>query len=105
LMRKIIRTRRTVKHYVIFALSTIVLFVIITLFGIYTTSDLSTLFPEMAVSIKKLDAEELKMTLLVTIALFGAILTVLVGGIYFLLYGLLMRKLKRNYHELKRLEF
>jgi hypothetical protein len=105
LMRKIIKTRKTVKHYVIFALSTIMLFVIITLFGIYMTEDLSTVFPDMADSFQNLDAQKLKVTLLGTIAIFGVFFTLLVGVFYFLLYGLLLRKLKKNYYELKKLEF
>jgi hypothetical protein len=105
LMRKIIKTRRTVKHYVVFALSTIVLFVMVTLVGIYMTDDLAILFPEMADSLKNLDPNKLKTTLLGTIALFGTIFIVLMGAIYFLLYGLLLRKLKQNYQELKKLEF
>lgn len=105
LMGKIIKTRRTVKHYVVFALSTIVLFVMVTLVGIYMTDDLAILFPEMADSLKNLDPNRLKTTLLGTIALFGTIFTVLMGAIYFLLYGLLLRKLKQNYQELKKLEF
>lgn len=105
LMRKIIKTRRTVKHYVVFALSTIVLFVMVTLVGIYMTDDLAILFPEMADSLKNLDPNKLKTTLLGTIALFGTIFIVLMGAIYFLLYGLLLRKLKRNYQDLKKLEF
>ena len=34
----------------------------------------------------------------------GLIFTLVIGGIYFLLYGLLLRKLNKNYGELKKLE-
>ena len=38
------------------------------------------------------------------VAILGVLFTAFMGLIYFLLYGLLTRKLKRNYWELKRME-
>ncbi|MEO1013336.1 MAG: hypothetical protein AAFX53_18735, partial [Bacteroidota bacterium] len=34
----------------------------------------------------------------------GLVFTLLIGGVYLLLYGFLLRKLNKNYQELKRLE-
>ncbi|APQ16335.1 hypothetical protein [Maribacter hydrothermalis] len=104
LMRKIIRTRRTVKHYVIFSLSMIMVTIIIMIIGVYLNDNISQAFPELKDGLKNVSNEKLKVTVMLSIGIFGVILTVFMGGIYFLLYGLLLRKLKKNYSELKQLE-
>lgn len=105
LMRKIIRTRRTVKHYVIFSLSMIMVTVIIMVIGIYLNEDITNSFPELKDSLEKISEEKLRITLMLTIGLFGVLLTLFMGVVYFLLYGLLLRKLNKNYAELKQLDF
>ena len=104
LMRKIIRTRRTVKYYVIFSLSTILVFIAIVIIGIYLNDSFMDNFTELAGDSKEVSPEKLKTTLMVSMAILGVVLTAFFGGIYFLLYGLLLRKLKSNYKELKKLE-
>lgn len=104
LMRKIIRTRRTVKHYVIFSLSMIMVTIIIMIIGVYLNDNIAQAFPELKDGLKNVSNEKLKVTVMLSIGIFGVILTVFMGGIYFLLYGLLLRKLKKNYSELRQLE-
>ncbi|WP_194526436.1 hypothetical protein [Zobellia roscoffensis] len=104
LMRKIIRTRRTVKYYVIFSLSTILVFIAIVIIGIYLNDSFMDNFTEMAGDEKGVSPEKLKTTLMVSMAILGVVMIAFFGGIYFLLYGLLLRKLKKNYKELKKLE-
>jgi len=104
LMQKIIKTRKTVKHYVIFSLSMIMVTVIVMVIGIYLSEDVSAAFPELREGLAKITPEKLRITLMLTIGIFGVLLTLFMGGIYFLLYGLLLRKLNRNYKELKQLE-
>ncbi|SHJ83710.1 hypothetical protein [Pseudozobellia thermophila] len=104
LMRKIIRTRRTVKHYVIFSLSTILVFIGIVIVGIYLNDSFVDNITEMTDGASTVSPEKLKTTLMVSMALMGIVLVAFFGGVYFLLYGLLLRKLKKNYTELKRLE-
>lgn len=104
LMRKIIRTRRTVKHYVIFSLSTILVFIAIVIVGIYLNDSFVDNIAQMTDGAKAVSPEKLKTTLMVSMALMGIVLVAFFGGVYFLLYGLLLRKLKKNYTELKRLE-
>lgn len=104
LMNKIIRTRKTVKHYVIFSLAMIVVNIIITLIGIYLTEDIAQAFPEIQERLQAVSPEKLRTTLMLTVGIFGLVLTAVVGCIYFLLYGLLLKKLKRNYTELQQLE-
>ncbi|NHF61303.1 hypothetical protein FK220_018260 [Flavobacteriaceae bacterium TP-CH-4] len=103
LMRKIIKTRRTVKNYIIFSLSMVLVMVIVIVIGIYLNNDfLSDLdFGEKA---KDVSPEKLKLSLMMAVGIVGVLLTFAMGVIYFLLYGLLLRKLKKNYTELRRLE-
>ena len=103
LMKKIIKTRKTVKHYVIFSLSMIMVTIIIMIIGVYLNDNIVSAFPELKDSLENISAEKLKITVMLSIGIFGVILTLLMGVIYFLLYGLLLRKLKKNYSELKHL--
>jgi len=103
LMKKIIKTRKTVKHYVIFSLSMIMMTIIIMIIGVYLNDNMVNAFPELKDSLANISPEKLKITIMISIGIFGVILTLVMGGIYFLLYGLLLRKLKQNYSELRNL--
>ncbi|MDP5061216.1 hypothetical protein [Maribacter spongiicola] len=103
LMKKIIKTRKTVKHYVIFSLSMIMVTIIIMIIGVYLNDNIISAFPELKGSLENISQEKLKITLMLSIGIFGVLLTLVMGVIYFLLYGLLLRKLKHNYSELRHL--
>jgi hypothetical protein len=103
LMKKIIKTRKTVKHYVIFSLSMIMVTIIIMIIGVYLNDNIISAFPELKGSLENISQEKLKITLMLSIGIFGVLLTLIMGVIYFLLYGLLLRKLKQNYSELRHL--
>ncbi len=105
LMRRIIRTRRTVKHYIIFALSLFLFSFLAIASAIYFSDG------EHLISVLNLDDEakdlsptRLKALISIVFIIMGILFTALIGLIYFLIYGLLIRKLGRNYNELKRLE-
>lgn len=103
LMHRIFRTRRTVKHYVIFSLSMILIFFGVFIVGMYLDDNLVNtldLHPEDS----KASPEQLKWIVMGVMAIAGVLFTALMAGIYFLLYGLLTRKLFQNYKELKRIE-
>lgn len=104
LMLKIIKTRRTVKHYVIYSLSMILVMVLMMVIGIYLNDDILSSFNELRESAKDISAEKLKIALMIGISIFGVLMIIFMGGIYFLLYGLLLRRLKKNYLELEQLE-
>ncbi len=104
LMRKIIKTRRTVKHYVIFSLATILIFVGLLILGVYLDDGLIENFTELSEKTKNISREKLKTSLIISLITMGVGMTAVLGGIYYLLYGLLLRKLKANYKELRRLE-
>jgi len=104
LMRKIIRTRTTVKHYIIYSLSMILVIVIMMIIGVYLNDDIFSIFSELQEKAQKISADKLKISLMIGMGIMGILLTAVMGGIYFLLYGLLLRKLHRNYKDLKQLE-
>ena len=104
LMLKIIKTRRTVKHYVIYSLSMFLVIVIMMMIGVYLNDDILSNFNGLQESTKTITPEKLKIGLMVGIGVLGVLMTLFMGGIYFLLYGLLLRGLKRNHQELEQLE-
>jgi hypothetical protein len=107
LMGKIIKTRKTVKNYVFFSLSMILLFFMTVVFYIYIDDDFIKTIELSAKDISEISKEKLENIKLLSMVIFttvGVLFTLLIGFIYFLLYGLLLKKLNRNYKELKRLE-
>ncbi|MRI00335.1 hypothetical protein GH721_07265 [Kriegella sp. EG-1] len=105
LMDKIIKTRKTVKYYVIFSLSLIFITMVSFALGIYFTSDLTALAEAFDYEeFKQMEPEILKKLLIGVYLAMAIIMPLIIGVIYFLLYGLLLRKLKKNHKELKRLE-
>jgi hypothetical protein len=105
LMHKIIRTRKTVKNYIIFALSMFLLTFLIIAVGILF-SDGDSFLHVFGLEDKSInmDIQQLKLITSGVMLAFGIICTTLMGLIYFLIYGLLLKKLGRNFTELKRLE-
>ncbi len=104
LMRKIIKTRRTVKHYIIFSLGMAVLIFLIMMLGIYLNDDIISAFPEMSDQLRDVSPEKLKISLIIGIGVFGLGFVAFLSLFYFLIYGLLLRKLNRNYRELRNLQ-
>ncbi|TLP81658.1 hypothetical protein [Maribacter sp. ACAM166] len=104
LMRKIIKTRRTVKYYVIFSLAISTLFFFAIIMAIYLNNDITHAFPEIGNRLKDFSPDKLKVTLMISLGIFGLVFIAGLSLFYFLLYGLLLGKLKKNYTELSRLE-
>ncbi|MEX0272771.1 MAG: hypothetical protein AB3N16_00155, partial [Flavobacteriaceae bacterium] len=104
LMSKIIRTRKTVKSYIVFSLGMVVLTIAIVLAGIYLDNNFANHMMGLSQNNTNLAPEDIKRAVMVTVAGIGLFLTLLFGGFYYLIYGLLLRKLKKNYRELKKLE-
>lgn len=103
LMKRIIRTRRTVKHYVIFCLSMILVIFGLFVVGIYFSDNLAEAL-QLGEAGAKQDPVELKWLMMGIMGVLGVVFTTLMGGIYFLLYGLLTRRLYTNYKELRRMD-
>ena len=104
LMRKIIKVRKTVKHYIIICLSMVLLLFGIFILGIYLDDAVLLSIEGIAEKSKEVPLEKLKSLAMWIMAIGGILFTLVMGGVYFLLYGLLLRKLHANYKELKRLE-
>ena len=105
LMRKIIRTRKTVKNYIIFALSIFLLtFLFIAIGILFSDGDSFLRVFELEGKSVNMTTQQLKFLISGIMIAMGVVCTALLGLIYFLIYGLLLRKLGRNYSDLKRLE-
>lgn len=105
LMRKIIRTRKTVKNYIIFALSFFLITFLFLAIGIYL-NDSETIISALDLQNKQQDlsSSNIKSIFVVVLVAFGIVCTALLGLVYYLIYGFLLRKLSRNFNELERLE-
>jgi len=98
LISNIIKTRKTVKHYVLFNVIAGATIAAIGLF-IAFTSNSGGLEQFNATATTKEYAILVVSIIIGTLIMVGIIL-----GIYYLLYGLLLKRLNKNYKELKKLE-
>ena len=105
LMHKIIRTRKTVKNYILFALSMFLFTFLLIAVGI-ALSDGDTFIHALNLEEKALgkSVENIKFVVVGLLIAMGILCTAFLGLINFLIYGFLLRKLGKNYRELKRLE-
>lgn len=90
LMDKIIKTRKTVKYYVLFNL----LYVFI--FGVIVSIATLKTHPEF-------NSKQILVSIIITIVVL-IIMVIILWCFYQLLYGILLRKLNKNYKELAKLE-
>lgn len=103
LMKNIIRTRRTVKHYIIFCLSLVFMIFVISMVSIYLNDNFIADFG-LTEKTKDISPEKFKLSVLLFLGAFGVLFTLVMGAVYFLLYGILLKKLNKNYNELRQLE-
>ena len=102
LMEQILKTRKTVKHYVIFNLLFLYISIVIGLFiELNNNPDVTLRTAEFTVSG---DYYIFYGIMLATTLLMMALLTAILLGFYYLIYGILLKKLKNNYKELKKIE-
>ena len=102
LLSSILKTRKVVKNYVIFNLSTFA-FLFITIFSLglyhgYIDAMMKNGVEHPAIPVKK------ALICIFIVVIVTIVLTFLVWLFYRLLYGILLRKLKRNYEELKKID-
>ena len=90
-MKKIIKTRKTVRNYVLFNLGYMALLMIIVMVA------------EINLQIEDLNTKQILLIILLTLLVTAVALGVL-WLFYQLLYGFLLKKLKRNYKELAKLD-
>ena len=102
LMEQILKTRKTVKHYVIFNLLFLYISIVIGLFiELNNNPDVASLTADFTASG---DYYIFYGIMLATTLLMMALLTAILLGFYYLIYGILLKKLKNNYKELKKIE-
>lgn len=90
LMTNIIKTRRTVKHYIWFNLALVPILGGVVLYKTFNLPEFQDKLPE--------DANAFMLFILAVILI--AIASFIIWGIYQLLYGILLRRLQKNYKEL-----
>ena len=103
LMERILKTRKTVRHYVIFNLVFMCISIVI---GVYIEI---TNNPEVQALINGIEADGAKNVTIFYLIIVGVsilamvFVTALLLGFYYLIYGLLLKRLKANYKDLKEL--
>ncbi|WP_047547219.1 hypothetical protein [Psychroserpens sp. Hel_I_66] len=97
LMEKILKTRKIIKYYVIYNL--------IMAFLSFTFAMYHTLYnnPEVSSQFAKFSDKQMFVTAILMMA-FAGIFVLLFWLFYRLIYGILLRRLNKNYKELKKLE-
>ncbi|HEY5688915.1 MAG TPA: hypothetical protein VIS27_11485 [Yeosuana sp.] len=98
LMESILKTRRVIKYYVIYNLVMVSISMLVgTYFAIVND-------PKLTDSISHFNNKQVFMAYAIIIGV-TAFLILIIWLFYKLLYGLLLKRLNRNYQELKKLEF
>ncbi|WP_439131954.1 hypothetical protein [Polaribacter sp.] len=102
LMRNILRIRKTVKYYVFYNLATVFLTSLI--LNIVMFSDSEKLMEFMNPENLPLDSSQIIIITIVSQIIFLLIALVLLWLFYKIVYGILLKKLNRNYKELAKLD-
>ncbi len=102
LIKKIIRVRKTVKVYVYYnVLATVLAMIIINVIIANTPGAIETMFKFQEINV---ESSQLLTVYIVSQAIALVVVLVFLSLFYYLLYGLLLKKLNRNYKELTKLE-
>ncbi len=97
LMKSILKTRKVIKYYVIYNL--VMAFMAMS-FGLYKTS---TADPVFSAQFSKFSDKQMFISMLIMIMATGLFIGI-IWVFYRLIYGILLRRLNKNYTELKKLE-
>ena len=102
LMKNILRIRKTVKYYVFYNLATVFLISIIV--NVILFSDSDKLMKTMNPNNLAMDMSQLMTVTIISQVIALIIILVLLWLFYKLVYGILLKKLNRNYKELAKLD-
>ena len=97
LMESILKTRKVIKYYVVFNLSLIFLSVPLAFYFEYNDN------PEFHQQILEASTQQM-IVIYAVVAMTAALFLVLIWLFYRLIYGVLLKRLNKNYDELKKLE-
>tara|TARA_R110002072_G_scaffold22432_5_gene78753 strand:- start:6942 stop:7583 length:642 start_codon:yes stop_codon:yes gene_type:complete len=103
LMERILSTRRTVRYFVIYNVVAFAITLVVINYFYYTKSDVLMQALKESYGMVPTDPQFLTIFLISQIVV-GVILVLLLLLFYRLVYGILLRKLKKNYKELERIE-
>ena len=107
LMKKILKTRRTVRYFVYYNIGTAILTMIAVNIYYYFNKEhlyelMQTTSPDGYADI---DLATFTTVFFISQVIVGILFIGFIALIYYLVYGLMLRRLKRNYVELKKIEF
>ena len=100
LMNRILKTRKTVKTYIYFNIGFMLFSMFIMLYGIFSSAENTSLYKKMSDIPEEFSTNIFIISLVVATLLMVGVLLL----IYRLIYGILLRRLKKNYKELEQLE-
>ena len=101
-MENILKTRRTVKYYVAFNLIYLIIATIAVLFIEFDQDQ--QLIGKLNEASANGDIFKLYATIIISVFVVLAVFIAVLLLFYYLIYGLLLKKLNRNYRELKKME-
>ena len=105
LMKSILSTRQTVKYFVIYNVGASVLLLIGVNIYYYTKKEqLYELMVENFEGYSAIPQESFTSVFFISQLIFGVVLIGLILLFYRIIYGILMKRLKRNYNELRKIE-
>lgn len=104
LMHNILRARKTVKYFVVYNVATSVILIIGVNIYYYLNQDMVFMYMTDDYGIANITQEKFMNMFFLIQILFGAVMIGLVLVFYRLVYGILMRRLRNNYKELKKIE-
>jgi hypothetical protein len=105
LMENILKTRKTVKYFVIYNVSTAVsLMVGVNIFYYLNKEALAAAVQKSSLEYNAVPPEMFTKMFFIGQIVGGIIMVVFVLLFYFLVYGFLLKRLKRNYYELEKME-
>ncbi|MGO3184040.1 MAG: hypothetical protein ACTIJ9_14535 [Aequorivita sp.] len=104
LMKNILRTRKTVRYFVIYNVLTFVILLIVVNAFYYLNQDEIFRYMTEDYGVKKISQEKFINIFFLIQIVVGVVMVAVVLLFYRLLYGILLRRLYRNYKELKKIE-
>lgn len=104
LMKNILQTRTTVKYFVYYNITACLLLIIGINIYYYINQDIVFQFMIEDYGVAKISQEKFMNMFFLIQILFGIVMVVLILLFYRLVYGILLKRLNKNYKELKKIE-
>ncbi|MCF6280303.1 MAG: hypothetical protein L3J14_08150 [Flavobacteriaceae bacterium] len=100
LMNRILKTRKTVKLYIYYNIGFMLISMFILFYSIFSSQKNNSIYREMSNIPDNLSNK----ILIISIIIFTIVLVVVILLFYRLIYGILLKRLKKNYKELEQLD-